>query len=110
MRKVALAPDAAPKLVGQMIGNALAAVTVSPKGYVEGEGLEEALARTSFLLEQDDLKGALKELEGLNGYSQKVTHYVLTCHSLYASLPLTMYLPVTHYSFLRIGNAPRLVV
>ena len=72
VRKVALAPEAAPKLIGQMIGNALAAVSVAPKGYVDGEGLEESLARTSFLLDQDDLKGALKELEGLQGYSQKL--------------------------------------
>ena len=68
VRKVALAPEAAPKLVGQIVGNVLATVSWAPKGYVEGDGIEEILSRSAFLLEQDDLNGAVKELNHLQGY------------------------------------------
>lgn len=70
MRKVALAPEAAPKLVGQILGNVLASVSWAPKGYVEGSGLEEVLARSTYLLEQGDLKGAVDELKVLDGYAK----------------------------------------
>ena len=72
VRKVALAPEAAPKLVGQIVGNVLAAVSFAPKGYVKGEGVEEALARATYLLEQEDLQGAVKEISNLDGYAKKL--------------------------------------
>ena len=72
VRKVALAPEAAPKLVGQIVGNVLAAVSFAPKGYVKGEGVEEALARATYLLEQEDLQGAVKEISHLDGYANKL--------------------------------------
>merc|ERR1711871_1178745 len=72
VRKVALAPEAAPKLVGQIVGNVLAAVSLAPKGYVKGEGVEEALARATYLLEQEDLRGAVNELSILDGYAKKL--------------------------------------
>lgn len=72
VRKVALAPEAAPKLVGQIVGNVLASLSFAPKGYVKGEGVEEALARATYLLEQEDLNGAVKELSDMDGYAKKL--------------------------------------
>ena len=72
VRKVALSPEAAPKLMGQIVGNVLAAVSLAPKGYVKGEGVEEALARATYLLEQEDLRGAVNELSILDGYAKKL--------------------------------------
>jgi hypothetical protein len=70
VRKVALAPDAAPTLVGQMVGNILARASTAPKGYIEGSGIEETLARSAYLLDQSDLRGAVQELHGLGGYAK----------------------------------------
>lgn len=68
-RKAALAPESMPTFVGQIFGSALAAISWSPKGYVLGEGVEETLARTEFLLEQGKLQAALNEADTIKGYA-----------------------------------------
>eukprot|EP01036_Dinobryon_divergens_P027650 gene27650-36459_t len=70
VRKTALAPDAAPALVGQLIGTALAQMSWTPKGYVPGDGVEEVLARAQFFLDNGRLKECLKELNEVKGYSK----------------------------------------
>lgn len=64
LRKAALSPQNAPnKMVGQVIGSALAAVSWSPSGYSTGEGVEDVLSRAAFFVERARFKEALKELD-----------------------------------------------
>jgi hypothetical protein len=70
VRKHALAPEAAPKIVGQMVGSVLAMASSAPKGFVEGGGLEETLARSAHFLDNGDLNGAVLELKDLRGYAK----------------------------------------
>jgi hypothetical protein len=69
VRKAALAPSNAPSLVGQAVGSVLASVSWAPSGFVPGTGVEEVLARAHFLLDHGDLRGCLKELHPVKGYS-----------------------------------------
>jgi hypothetical protein len=69
VRKAALAPEHAPQMVGQVIGTVMASIASAPKGYVRGEGVEERLARAAFELERGRLKQAVRELEGVEGYT-----------------------------------------
>ncbi|KAJ1434173.1 mitochondrial inner membrane protein-domain-containing protein [Ochromonadaceae sp. CCMP2298] len=69
-RKAALAPEGAPKIVGQLIGTVLATISWKPSGFIAGPGAEESLARAAFFLERGKLSQSLKELEGVKGYSQ----------------------------------------
>lgn len=71
-RKAALSPQSAPKMVGQLIGSTLAALSWEAQGYVDGESEEAILARVSFLLDQGKLSSALSELSGLRGYPRTV--------------------------------------
>jgi hypothetical protein len=70
VRKHALAPESAPKILGQMVGTALAMASSAPKGYVEGTGLEETLARSAHYLDNGDLRSAVQELKDLHGYAK----------------------------------------
>lgn len=70
VRKHALAPEAAPKIVGQMVGSVLAMASSAPKGFVEGDGLEETLARSAHFLDNGDLSSAVLELKDLRGYAK----------------------------------------
>jgi hypothetical protein len=70
VRKAALAPEAAPKLIGQLVGTFLATISAAPKGLVAGQGTEEALARAAYYLDRGKIKEALKELDGVQGYSK----------------------------------------
>lgn len=70
MRKAALAPENAPKMVGQLVGSVLASISFAPNGYIRGPGTEEALARAAFCLERGNLRACLHELEGIQGYSR----------------------------------------
>jgi len=54
-------------LVGQIVGAALASVTFTRKGMVEGKSAEDVLARAEFLLEMGDLISALEEIRSLKG-------------------------------------------
>ena len=69
VRKHALSPQDAPKLVGHLIGTVLSIVSLPPKGYVTGNGVEEILARAAHMLDQGHLDGALVELAPLDDYS-----------------------------------------
>lgn len=69
VRKAALAPEAAPKLIGQLVGTVLASISLAPKGYVTGEGTEEVLARAAYYLERGRLKECVKEVDSVKGYS-----------------------------------------
>ena len=62
LRKVAMAPEALPPVVGQVIGAALAKIYWQPTGPIPGDGAEEILSRAAHRLESSDLKGALLEL------------------------------------------------
>lgn len=73
-RKVALAPEQAPKMIGQLIGTVLANVSSSPNGYISGPGVEESLARAAFFLERGKLKEAVVEVNGMEGYAKKIAH------------------------------------
>jgi hypothetical protein len=73
MRKVALAPEAAPSIVSNLVGSALAAVSWVPEGYVSGTGVEETLSRVAFLLDLGDLKGALQEIDTIKGNTRNVS-------------------------------------
>lgn len=70
VRKVALAPEEAPKMVGQLIGTVLAYLTWAPKGFVSGSGVEDVLARTEYYLERGHVREALNELKSIKGYAR----------------------------------------
>lgn len=72
VRKAALAPIAAPAMVGQVVGGLLAAVSWAPSGYVSGDGVEEVLSRVAFLVNFGDLPGALREIEGIQGAPREI--------------------------------------
>jgi hypothetical protein len=67
-RKAALAPQNAPKMIGQMIGSTLAALLWEVEGNVSGESEEAVLARASFYLDNGSLKPAYEQLSVLKGY------------------------------------------
>lgn len=71
-RKAALAPEQAPKLIGQVIGTVLANISSTPSGYIAGPGVEEALARAAFFLERGKLKEAVVEVQGMEGYAKVI--------------------------------------
>lgn len=72
VRKAALAPQEAPVLFGQMVGNVLACVTMEPKGNVEGDSVEAALARATYFMEKNNLVLAMKEINSIEGYPRKL--------------------------------------
>lgn len=71
-RKAALAPEQAPKLIGQVIGTVLANISSTPSGYIAGPGVEESLARAAFFLERGKLKEAVVEVQGMEGYAKVI--------------------------------------
>jgi hypothetical protein len=72
VRKAALAPQSAPYLVGQIIGNALAAVSWEAQGNVQGDSTEAVLARASYLLDEGKLMQALAEVSVIEGYPRSL--------------------------------------
>jgi mitofilin len=74
VRKAALAPENAPTMIGQLIGTALAMVAPAPKGLVSGSGAEETMSRVAFYLDRGNLPAAVKEVEGVKGYSKVLTN------------------------------------
>ncbi len=70
VRKAALAPEAAPKMIGQLVGTFLASISAAPRGLVTGQGTEEILARAAYYLDRGKIKEALKELDSVQGYSK----------------------------------------
>jgi hypothetical protein len=77
-RKAALAPEQAPKMLGQLIGTVLAKVSSSPSGYLAGPGVEECLARAAFHLERGKLKDAVREVASMEGYAKVLAQDWLT--------------------------------
>jgi hypothetical protein len=69
VRKVALAPETPSPMVGQLIGSFLASISLKPKGYIQGNGTEEIMARAYYQLERGKLRECLQELEAVKGYS-----------------------------------------
>lgn len=72
VRKAALAPEAAPMLIGQIIGNMLAYITLEPSGNVSGDSIEAILARATYHMERNELFEAIREIEGVKGYPRKL--------------------------------------
>lgn len=70
-REAAFVPETSPGMMGHMFGSALAAVTIKPRGLVEGAGADETLARAAYHVERGDLVDAVEELEGLKGLAGK---------------------------------------
>jgi MICOS complex subunit MIC60 len=68
VRKAGLAPANAPPLLGQMIGNFLAMISVEPTKPIAGEGIEAVLSRTYGFVEDGQLDLALKEVQNIRGY------------------------------------------
>ncbi|CAM9108498.1 unnamed protein product [Discosporangium mesarthrocarpum] len=67
-RRVSLIPEqAGTGVAGQIMASVLAAVTIAPKGLVEGSSTDDVLARASYLLEVGELSSAVQELETLEG-------------------------------------------
>lgn len=62
-RKAGLAPERAPPLLGQMIGNFLAMVSMQPTTPISGEGIEAVLSRASASVDCGDLSQALEEID-----------------------------------------------
>jgi hypothetical protein len=54
----------------QMVGSALAAISIAPTGLVSGNGAEECLARAAYYLERGRLADTLSELDAVQGYPQ----------------------------------------
>lgn len=71
-RKAALAPEQAPKLVGQVIGTVLANLSFTPSGFINGPGTEETLARAAYYLERGKLKESLDEVKSISGYAKVI--------------------------------------
>jgi hypothetical protein len=71
-RKAALAPEQAPKLIGQIIGTILANISFTPTGFIAGPGAEETLARAAYYLDRGKLQEALHEVSSLNGYAKVI--------------------------------------
>ena len=74
MRKAALAPESAPAYLGQVLGSILSSIMWTPKGYVQGHGIEEILSRVTYLLSFGDLNGALIELSSVKGFPKKLAN------------------------------------
>jgi hypothetical protein len=66
-----LAPAAAPRVLGGLIGSALYALTPDVSGMVDGSKPEEVLARAGFFLERSLLEDAVKEVTALQESGQK---------------------------------------
>jgi mitofilin len=70
VRKVALAPEILPSVVGHVVGSAIASLSWAPSGLIEGDGPEEVLSRAAYHLDQGNVAGALKELDSIKGYGK----------------------------------------
>ena len=66
-REAAFVPESSPGMLGHLFGSVLAAVTIKPRGLVEGGGADEVLARAAYHVERGDLAGAVVELENVGG-------------------------------------------
>lgn len=64
-REAAFVPESSPGMAGHMFATALAAVTIKPRGLVEGAGADEVLARAAYHVERGDLPKAVAELDAL---------------------------------------------
>jgi hypothetical protein len=64
-REAAFVPEASQGMAGHMFATALAAVTIKPRGLVEGAGADEVLARAAYHVERGDLPKAVHELDAL---------------------------------------------
>jgi hypothetical protein len=62
LRKVAMAPEALPPVLGQVVGSVLAKFYWQPTGPISGDGAEEILSRAAFHLDNNDIKTAVTEL------------------------------------------------
>jgi len=71
-RSAALIPEGSDGAMGQLLGTLLSFVTFSPKGYIDGSGAEEVLARTEYLLELGELGKAVSQIENLKGKASLV--------------------------------------
>lgn len=71
-RKAALAPNNAPKMIGQMIGSTLAALLWEVEGNIPGKTEEAILARASYFLDHGNLRPAFEQLTELRGYPKSL--------------------------------------
>jgi mitofilin len=63
VRKLSYAPKDAPFLLGHAVGHLLASLSMQRSGLVTGNGVEEALARAEFHMQQGQLVEALEEVK-----------------------------------------------
>jgi hypothetical protein len=66
-REAAFVPASSPGMLGHMFGSVLAAITIKPRGLVEGGGADEVLSRAAYHVERGNLAGAVGELENMEG-------------------------------------------
>lgn len=89
VRKVALAPEGLPNVIGHVVGSGLAKLYWAPSGPVKGDGTEEILSRAAYCLDQGRLTDALTELDAVSGSTEKgllSDWYVLAQHRLSADM------------------------
>jgi hypothetical protein len=65
LRKVAMAPEGVPPVVGQFVGSILAKFYWAPIGPVQGDGEEEIISRANHYIKNNDIKNTIKELNVL---------------------------------------------
>jgi hypothetical protein len=75
-RKAGLAPESAPPMLGQMIGNFLAMVSVQPSAPVNGEGIEAVLSRASASVACGDLSQALEEIDEIQVSASSIIYRI----------------------------------
>ncbi|CAK9252488.1 unnamed protein product [Sphagnum jensenii] len=68
IRREALCPPNMKGFIGSAVGTVLALATPAPEGYLEGDGLEEVLARVNYYVEKGNLLAALREAKTIDGY------------------------------------------
>ncbi|KAM3570492.1 hypothetical protein VYU27_007440 [Nannochloropsis oceanica] len=77
-REAAFVPASSPGMLGHMFGSVLAAITIKPRGLVEGAGADEVLSRAAYHVERGNLAGAVGELESMEGLvGRAVTSWVV---------------------------------
>lgn len=92
VRKVALAPEGLPNVIGHVVGSGLARLYWAPSGPVKGDGTEEILSRAAYCLDQGRLTDALSELDAVSGPTEKgmmADFYQLAQHRLAADMAVS---------------------
>ncbi len=110
-REAAFVPEASQGMAGHMFASALAAVTIKPRGLVEGAGADEVLARAAYHVERGDLPKAVHELDALTVSQSLLVGMSLCrrkCCAFFLSFVFTLPLLTCRLPFLNsTGSAPQ---